>query len=181
MSREIESAAPGRTRRELMQLAQAGDREAFNALVNDIGPEIMRFLRRRIVDRSELEDTCQETLLAIYQSRHTYQPGRPVEPWVFAIARYVGARHFKTTRARNQFQELSVETSQQGGSSNHGLEIEARQALGALPDKQREAFTMLNIEGLSLAEASTRTGASIGTIKVRAHRAYERLKRLMLA
>ncbi|HUO04165.1 MAG TPA: RNA polymerase sigma factor [Candidatus Binataceae bacterium] len=162
-----------------MRLSQAGDREAFRELVNDIGPAIMRFLRRRIADAGELEDACQEALLAIYQSRHTYQPGRPVEPWLFAIARYVGGRHAKNAWARIQWQELSDDSDDQPAQSNHGLRLVVRQAMGQLPDSQREAFTMLKIEGLSLAEASERTGISIGTLKVRAHRAYEFLKKTL--
>ena len=66
-----------------MRLSQDGDREAFSELVNEIGPVIARFLRRQIADEHELSDICQETLLAIYKSRHTYQPSRPLEPWMF--------------------------------------------------------------------------------------------------
>jgi len=177
MPTETDKAARSRTRSDLMRLAQAGDREAFREFVNDVGPAITRFLRRRITDPGEVEDTCQETLLAIYQSRHTYQPGRPVEPWLFAIARYVGGRHAKNTWARSRWQELSEDSDDQPAQSSHGLRLVVRQAMGRLPVSQREAFTMLKVEGLSLAEASERTGASIGAIKVRAHRAYEFLKK----
>ena len=180
MPGETDKAALSRTRSDLMRLAQAGDREAFRELVNDVGPAIMRFLRRRITDPGELEDACQETLLAIYQSRHTYQPSRPVEPWLFAIARYVGARHSKSIWVRNRWQEFLEDSDVQPTHASHGLRLVVRQAMGRLPDSQREAFTMLKVEGLSLAEASERTGASIGAIKVRAHRAYEFLKKSLL-
>ncbi|HXZ87141.1 MAG TPA: sigma factor-like helix-turn-helix DNA-binding protein, partial [Candidatus Binataceae bacterium] len=58
--------------------------------------------------------------------------------------------------------------------------VKFRQALRQLPEFQREAFVMTKIEGLSLLEASERTGASVGTLKVRVHRAYDFLKRAIL-
>ncbi|HVN64602.1 MAG TPA: RNA polymerase sigma factor [Candidatus Binataceae bacterium] len=164
-----------------MRRSQNGDPEAFRELVNDIGPAIARFIRRRIADLAEIEDVCQETLLAIYKSRHTYQPGRPIEPWVFAIARNVRARHLSEKMTRHQWEESSDEFSEPSTGAEQALGIAVRRALDELPQTQREAFTMLKVEGLSLAEASKRTGASIGTIKVRAHRAYERLKKSLIA
>jgi RNA polymerase sigma-70 factor (ECF subfamily) len=167
-------------RRQLMERAQKGDREAFRALVRDIGPALTSFLRRRIADPHELEDTCQETLLAIYQSRHTYEPARPLEPWLFAIARHVAANHFRRNWSRASWQELADEMPENGIGGSGNLLVKLRQALHQLPQVQREALMMMKIEGLSLAEASERTGASVGTLKVRVHRAYEFLRKSLL-
>ena len=60
-----------------MERAQNGDREAFQALFAEIGPIITLFVRRRVFDQAEVDDVCQEALLAIFKSRHTYQPARP--------------------------------------------------------------------------------------------------------
>ena len=167
-------------RSQLMVRAQNGDSEAFRELLKDIGPSIMNFLRRRVADRDELEDVCQETLIAIYESRHTYEPSLPLEPWIFAIARHVGARHFRSQLLRASWQEL-VDGIPEGIADNTGnCLVKLRQALSRLSRFQREAFMMTKIEGLSLAEASARTGASVGTMKVRVHRAHEFLKRCML-
>ena len=54
----------------------------------------MRFVRRRLRDQADADDICQEALLAIFKSRHTYQPARPFEPWLFAIVRNVMAAYF---------------------------------------------------------------------------------------
>jgi hypothetical protein len=71
----------------LMGRAQSGDREAFHELFKDIGPFITRSLQRRLLDVNEVEDICQEVMVAVYKSRHTYQPDRPFEPWLMAIIR----------------------------------------------------------------------------------------------
>ena len=58
-----------------MARVQDGDRDSCRTLFDDIGPMVMNFLRRRIADRSELEDVLSgQTLLALFQARHTYQP-----------------------------------------------------------------------------------------------------------
>jgi RNA polymerase sigma-70 factor (ECF subfamily) len=93
MFKKIDKNARSERWAQLMERSQRCDREAFGSLVNEIGPVIANLLRRRIADLSEIEDVCQETLTAIYESLHTYQPSRPPEPWVFAIARHVAAKH----------------------------------------------------------------------------------------
>src|SRR5947207_7693155 len=80
--------------------AQRGNAEAYRALLDDIGPELMGFLRARVPDSQDLADLYQETFLALHRSRHTYEAPRPVEPWLFAIAAHVVARHLRRRRVR---------------------------------------------------------------------------------
>src|SRR5690348_5449556 len=82
-----------------MARAQKGEREAFHTLFKDIGPFITRSLRRRLPS-SEIEDICQEILIAVYKSRHTYEPGRPFEPWLFAIIRNVTGKYLHRLQGR---------------------------------------------------------------------------------
>jgi RNA polymerase sigma-70 factor (ECF subfamily) len=53
--------------------------------------------------------------------------------------------------------------------------------VGALPDAQREVLTMLKVGGLSLQEVACATSSSVGAVKQKAHRAYERLRQLLQA
>jgi RNA polymerase sigma-70 factor, ECF subfamily len=52
-------------------------------------------------------------------------------------------------------------------------------ALRSLPRPQREAFSMLKLEGLSVGAAASRVGVTPGALRVRAHRAYKALKLLL--
>jgi len=52
-------------------------------------------------------------------------------------------------------------------------------ALEQLPPAQREAFSLLKLDGMSLEVAAARTGISVGALKVRAHRAYRALKKIL--
>jgi len=162
-----------------MGRAQDGDREAFHTLFNDVGPLITRFVARRIREPNEVEDVCQEILLAIYQSRHTFQPSRPLEPWLFAIAHNVCSDHNQRHWARVSRQR-SVDDMPEtvaAGETSAGLDL--RRAVGRLSQAQMQALRLTKIDGLSLAEVSERTGDSIGSLKVRVHRAYEFLKKVV--
>src|ERR1700674_3815184 len=92
-----------------MERAQNGDKEAFQALFSDIGPVITRFVRRRVFDQAEVDDVCQESLLAVFKSRHTYQLGRRFEPWLFAIVRNVTAAYLQRNQRHARWHEPTEE------------------------------------------------------------------------
>lgn len=162
-----------------MAQAQGGDREAFHLLFRDVGPFITRFLRRRMSDTSQIEDVCQEAMIAVYKSRHTYEPARPFEPWLFAIVRKVSGEHLRRERQRMAFQ---IQVEELPEVSEHGSlhELELREALGQLSPTQIEALGLTKVIGLSVEQAARRTGTTVGSMKLRVHRAYESLRRSLL-
>jgi RNA polymerase sigma-70 factor (ECF subfamily) len=163
-----------------MAEAQAGDKDAFRALVKKIGPAITNFVRRRIFDQAELEDVCQEILIEIYESRHTFDAKRPLEPWLFAIARYVVINHRRRYRLRTAHQQLTEAAADNTGGQSSNILSKLREALSQLPPFQREALVMTKLEGLSIAESSKRAGTSTANMKVRVHRAAALLKKAIL-
>jgi RNA polymerase sigma-70 factor (ECF subfamily) len=180
VTKTIDSLAEerSRTRARLMGSLQEGDGESCRALLDDIGPVLTNFLRRRIANREELEDVYQETLMTIFEARRTYDPSRPLEPWLFAIARNVAADHARRYWKRATMEQLTdrmPEGASEGSRSDPNLE----DAMARLPEQQREAFSMLKLEGLSIEQAAQRTGTSVGAIRVRAHRAYKALRKLI--
>jgi RNA polymerase sigma-70 factor, ECF subfamily len=175
-----EQSPRGRLLVQLMAGAQAGDKEAFRTLVNEIGPALTNFVRRRIVDPAELEDVCQEILIQIYESRHTFDAKRPLEPWLFAIARYVVSDHRRRYFQRSARQQLTEALPDTAGEESGNLFSTLRQALSQLPPFQREALVMTKVEGLSIAESSRRAGTSTANMKVRVHRAAAALKKAIL-
>jgi len=162
-----------------MALAQAGDRQAYRALLEDLGPAVMAYLRRRLANPQEVDDVSQEVLLAIHVSRHTYDPRRPLEPWVFAIAGHVLARHIRRSRRRATREVLvDVPPVEQVETGEPSLG-ELSRALRRLPPRQREAVELLHLAGLSAELAATRAGTTAGALRVRAHRAHNALRTLL--
>jgi RNA polymerase sigma-70 factor, ECF subfamily len=161
-----------------MAAAQHGDREAYRALLEDVSPMIAAFLRRRIPDPAELADVHQETLVHLHRARHTYDPKRPFDPWLFAIVRHTAIDHGRRRRARLSWEVLVDEPPEQVADATAADQQALDHALAGLPASQREAFEMLQVEGLSVDQAAARAGVSPGALKVRAHRAYKALRAL---
>ena len=162
-----------------MVQAQRGDAEAYRALLDDIGPEVMRFLRTRVPNPQDVGDLYQETFLALHRARRTYKAPRPVEPWLFAIAGHVLARHMRRQRIR-MGREVLVDSLPERATGDGGhARVRLAQALDRLPLAHREAFELVKFEGLSTAAAAVRAGTTPGALRVRAHRAYRALRQLL--
>ena len=161
-----------------MARAQAGDRDAYRSLLEEIGPIVLGWLRRWLTDAEDLADVYQDTLVHLHRARHTYDPTRAFEPWLFAIARNAAADHGRRRRRRRTW-ETAVDDLPEIPMEEQAFEPALADALRALPRPQREAFTMLKLEGLSVGAAAARAGISPGALKVRAHRAYKALRALL--
>ncbi len=160
-----------------MVLAQAGDHEAYRALLEDLSSSLKAFLQRRLFDSEEVADVLQDILMTLHRARHTYDPARPFDPWAFAIARHVLIDHARRRTRRERLEVLAdVELPDVAGFEPATSADHLIAALEQLPRGQREAFTMLKLEGLSVVAAAARLRISPGALKVRAHRAYKALR-----
>jgi RNA polymerase sigma-70 factor (ECF subfamily) len=176
---DIQRLERSRLRTRLMARLQQGDADACKELLDDIGPSLTYFLRRRVADPQELEDVYQEVFMAIFEARHTYEPGRPLEPWLFAIARNIAADYSRRRWTRAHWEELVADPPERSADTSNLAAPELSVVLAELPPDQRQAFSMLKLDGLSVEAAAARAGVSVGALKVRAHRAYKSLKRLI--
>lgn len=162
-----------------MQRYQQADREAAGMLVALLSPPIYQFYLGRVRDRSQAEDLLQEFWLRIHKARHTYRPGEPLLPWMYAIARRVRIDQYRRSRGRQlyeiQNQQLLERAADEREVSNSP---NITDLLKTLPDAQRELILLLNVAGLSLEEAAGATGSTVGAVKQKAHRAYEKLRKL---
>src|SRR5262249_24841291 len=147
-----------RQRAEWMACAQSGDREAYRAVLEDIGPLVLSWLRRWLAESPDLADVYQDTLVHLHRARHTYDPGRPFEPWLFATARHCAAdpRRRRRQRAGEILVDVLPDVAAELDPDRHAL----ADALQALPRPQREAFTMLKLEGLSVGATAARAGVT---------------------
>ena len=165
-----------------MERYQQADPEAPAALIGALSPALLRFFRTQAASREQSDDLLQETWMRIHRVRHTYRPGEPVLPWIYAIARRVRIDGYRRTR-RITAHEVAMETLPEPP-----VRVEQRDALpcfdtlvAALPDAQREVLTMLKVGGLSLEEVACATSSTVGAVKQKAHRAYGRLRQLLQA
>src|ERR1051325_10301581 len=162
-----------------MEAYQEGDREAADALIESLSPALHRFFAAHTGDRRHADDLLQEAWLRIHRARHTYRRGEPLLPWLYAIARHVKVDAFRRRRFELYEQPLaSVPEPVAGRAETVRPRPDLDTMLACLPGSQREVIAMLKISGLSLEEVARATSSSVGAVKQRAHRAYEKLRLL---
>lgn len=156
---------------------QSADPDAARTLVRALSPALYRFLSSQAATRHEAEDLLQEAWLRIHKARHTYRPGEPVLPWIYAIARHVridGYRKRRRISEREITPEVLPEPPVPGRTLSSVPDFEV--LMSHLPETQREVIRLLKVEGLSLEEVARITASTVGAVKQKAHRAYTRLR-----
>ncbi|MBI5718758.1 MAG: sigma-70 family RNA polymerase sigma factor [Burkholderiales bacterium] len=167
----------------LWMRAQSGDEAAYAQALTRIGHRLRGYLRRRMQSLpDEVEDLVQETLLALHLQRGTYDPAVPVSAWVLAIARHKLVDLWRRRGRRDALHDAldDVDETALAAAPEHGsARRDLSKLLSELPEAQRRAIVLTKVEGLSVAEASARTGASESAIKVQVHRGLKRLALLV--
>jgi RNA polymerase sigma-70 factor (ECF subfamily) len=174
MSREADEEA-------LMEAYVAGDASAFERLFRSLAPSIHAFFVRSAGRGATAEDLLQTTFLKLHRARASWRQGEPLRPWAFTIAGRVRADWLR--RQGRHEAGLEEEAIGPGAPQDPGDAVAARErgervraALDALPEPQRVVVHLHRIEGLGFAEIGRALGISEGAAKLRAFRAYERLR-----
>ena len=162
----------------LMVAYQQSDQNAAGALVTRLSPAIFQFFLAQCRNRAEAEDLLQDFWLRIHKARATFRPGEPLMPWLYAIARRVRVDHYRKNRRMKEF-EIVTEQLPDKAAPNAAQPADPKigDLLKSLPASQREVVLLLKVSGLSLEEVARTTGVSIGSVKQKAHRAYESLRK----
>lgn len=160
-----------------MEAYQRGNANAGNELFTRVGPQLYRFMAIQSGDRRHADDLLQDLWLRVHKARNTYRAGEPVLPWLYAIARFVKVDAYRKRRAERFEEPLTAgfEPKAEAPSRDDDLP-EMERLLAGLPESQREVVLMLKVSGLSLEEVAKATASSVGSVKQKAHRAYEKLR-----
>jgi len=160
----------------LMAAYQGGDFGAATALIALLSPQLHRFFAGQLASRKDADDLLQETWLLIHKVRHTYRAGEPVLPWFYGIARHVRVDHYrKSSRVARHEEQVEI-VSELPAPESSGATASINELLAPLPESQREIILMLKVAGMSLEEVARATSSTVGSVKQKAHRAYERLR-----
>jgi RNA polymerase sigma factor (sigma-70 family) len=170
-----------------MSAAQAGDADAYAALLEAVVPRVRRAVQRQrgFAGREDVEDLVQDVLLSLHAARATYDAERPFIPWLMAIVRHRlgdGARRYVRQAAHEvavddvvTFADVATNTPEEAVGDTRALKA----AVEALPAGQRQAIELLKLQEMSLKETAAATGVSSGALKVATHRAMTALRRVL--
>jgi len=167
---------------DLMVRYQQADEIAAAQLIRLVSPILLRYLSARIATRNQAEDLLQECWLRIHKARCTYRPGQPLLPWIFAIAHHTRVDGFRRRR-RIESHELAMDEIRDSKRSRQEAgpvsSLMFSQLLAELPESQRDVIFLLKVCGMSLEEIARARSTTIGAVKQKAHRAYEKLRTLL--
>jgi RNA polymerase sigma-70 factor (ECF subfamily) len=179
---------------ELLTLFRQGTQEAFGALVRRYEGELYGYLRRYLADRELAEDVFQNTFLQLYTKIHQYETGRPVRPWLYAIA-----TNQAIDALRRQGRHQTVRLMPEGDDGGEGempllftllesrgpgpleqLQGEERKQLiratvDRLPDFLKQVVILAYYQGLKYRDVADILNIPVGTVKSRLHTALCRL------
>ena len=168
--------------RNLLVRGLAGDGASYRVFLKELSGFLRAYLRGRLAGiPDDVEDLVQETLLAVHNQRHTYDPGQPLTAWVHAIARYKMVDLFRRRSGREALHEplnddvLFAASDEEAREARRDLAV----LLGQLPDRHRLPIQYVKIEGMSVAEAARVTGMSESAVKVGIHRGLKALAALI--
>lgn len=151
------------------------DREArLEALFRRHYPDVAAYVRRR-AELDLVEDVVAETFLVAW--RRLDEIPQEARPWLLGVARKTLSTQRRSS-ARRRSLLTRLESEQRGASSSPelGEELGIAAALMRLPEKDREAITLIAWEGLRPREAALVLGQSPVAFRVRFHRARKRLR-----
>jgi RNA polymerase sigma-70 factor (ECF subfamily) len=168
---------------DLMAAYVAGDQAAFEDLFRRYAPALLRVIGRQLSSPGEAHDLVQQTFLQLHRARYDFKPGARLRPWIFTIALNLKREHFRRLKRRPEAPlELDgrndpafLPDSPERAENQRAV----RRALDQLPPDHREVIVLHWLEGLSFPEVSAIVGASVSAVKVRAHRGYVALRKLL--
>jgi len=176
---------------ELISRSRAGDVEAFNLLVEQYQRLVYNLALRMLGNTETAEDATQDAFLSAYRAIGKFRGGS-FKAWILRIT--ANSCHDKmrmARRARVTSLDTLLEVSGELPLENNAESPEdyvLRRELGRflneglvrLPEDQRLALILCDIQGLSYEEICQATGSSLGTVKSRLNRGRARLRDFLL-
>lgn len=170
----------------LLQRTARGDREAFAALFDELGPAVLGLARRIVRDPARAEEVTQEVFLQAWQTANRFDPERGnAKSWLFTLAhrRSVDAvRHDQAATNRENSYDWSPGDDHDDVVETVTTRLEheqVRKCLDTLTELQREAITLAYYRGYTYAEVSSLLEANPATVKTRMRDGLIRLRDCM--
>ena len=168
----------------LMAMFNDGDKGALEALLIRREKWLWNVARKSIRDLSLAEDALQEALVLIWKHANTFRGESLVTSWMYQIVsracidtlRKEQIRTHTSLNELEQFEDIGGTSSFESALVD-GLAVHA--ALLEIEPEHKEVITLLDLEGLSVQEASQALGIPMGTVKSRAARGRESLKQVL--
>lgn len=164
--------------RTLVERAQSGDREAYEALARAVGPRLYLTAHRIVRDHDRAEDAAQRALIAIWQELPSLRDAERFDAWVHRLLVRFCLQDDRRTR-RAGVREVPIDDvipELRDGVSELELRDALRRGLEALSPTHRAVLVLHHYSGFPLAEIAEILGVPYGTVGSRLHHAVRALR-----
>jgi RNA polymerase sigma-70 factor (ECF subfamily) len=171
-----------------------GEAAAFHELYEWLAPRLLGYLTNLCSEPTTAEDLLQLTFLKLHQARSVYVRGANPIPWIYTIAHRtcldeLRKRRRAKVRLSRESESLPEIPAHLTGVAEAAMPDEssspagslAMGALASLPHNQRDALLLTKVHGRTLAETAAITGTTIGAVKLRIHRGYTTLRKVLVS
>lgn len=167
----------------LMLAVQKGEVGRLGTLFDRYHWPLFNFFLRMTGERNSSEDLVQEVFLRILKYRATYQPQKPFKAWMYSIGRHLLGKR-SSPSGEVSFTPQAHDTASPHPGPAEVLQLAEdgallRAAIRQLPPDKREALILSRFQGLKYEEVAVVTDCSVGTVKVRVHRAVQELRDIL--
>jgi len=172
--------------RALLERVTRGDQDAFTLLYRRYERPVFAVLLRMAGQRALAEEWLQEAFTRVWLGASSHDPARgEVKPWIYTIA--LNTARSELGRKRHRTPHVSIDDRGLELESEGAADLSARldgarqsevvaEVLRELPDFMREVVVLRCSRELTFAQISEVTGAPLGTLKSRFHRAVAALR-----
>jgi RNA polymerase sigma-70 factor (ECF subfamily) len=168
---------------ELIDRYAAGDREAFNELVQKHQKPLYALVYRMVSNHEDAADILQKTFVKAFTGLSGFERRSSFRTWLYQIAINL-AKNIYRDRAKVQHVSLDAVVIRKDPRTldalirkqHHHLLL---QAVGSLPEKQRMTLTLRVQNGLKFEEIATIMRCSLGTAKANYHHAVQKMKAML--
>ena len=171
----------------LLKRIESGDRSAFAPVVEQFQRPLFGYLGRMGLHQGPAEEIAQETFLRAWSRLGDYDPGRAeFSTWLFTIARHLALHELSRAAGKHEvatdetLPDVACDDAQPSDVlSQTQRRRHLQSALRELPLADRSALALVYFQELDLASIAHIEGCTLGAIKVRLHRAKQRLRQLL--
>ena len=175
---------------DIMQQVQCGRTELFDQLVDRYRDRLLRFAAAKLGDAARAEDVIQETFLAVFAARHTYDPQFAFSTWIWTILLNLCRREWRGRRREAGALWRNSRAERRASAHNAGpvtaetgltalLQSEQHELLHALldelPEAEADALRLRFFGGLKFEEIAEAMQSSLSGAKVRVRKGLQRL------
>jgi RNA polymerase sigma-70 factor (ECF subfamily) len=173
----------------LMAAYRDGDAQAFSALFAQLAARVHRFFMRCFGETAVADDLLQQTFLKVHRARGAFR-GAGARAWIFAIAARVRLDEYRRRRRiPEDGDDEALARAPDRAAADRGdvlvaldrarRESAVSDAINSLPESQRVILHLHRVEGMTFAEIARVLDTTEGAVKLRAFRAYGRLRKLL--